>query len=273
MLRSAVVRHAILIFAVLGAVIVVFAQSPLPQPLAYHLMADQRSFIGIPNCLNVLSNLPFAVVGLLGLAVTFGRGSGRTLPFSDPWERWPYAALFAGVTLTAVGSSYYHLAPDNARLVWDRLPMAAGFMGLLTALLAERVSLTVGRWLFAPLLGAGAASVAYWYWSELQGMGDLRFYFLVQFGSLLLVALILLLYPVRYPGTAYLVAALALYAAAKGVELADQRIFMLGQIVSGHTLKHLAAAGGVASLVGMLRARSRLPIVGTTIHPNDSPPE
>jgi len=254
-------------------VIVVFVQAPMAQPLAYHLMADRRSFIGIPNGLNVISNLPFAVVGWLGLVVTLGRGSGGTPPFSDSWERWPYAALFAGVTLTAVGSSYYHLAPDNARLVWDRLPMAVGFMGLLSALVAERVSLTAGRWLFAPLLGVGAASVVFWYWSELQGMGDLRFYFLVQFGSLLLVALILLLYPVRYAGTAYLVAALAMYAAAKGFELADQRIFMLGQIVSGHTLKHLAAAGGVACLVGMLRARSRPPIVRTTIHPNDSQPE
>jgi len=228
----------------------------MPQSLAYHLMADQRSLVGIPNWLNVISNLPFAVVGWFGLAVTFDRGLNRTSPFSDSWERWPYAALFAGVMLTSVGSSYYHLAPDNARLVWDRLPMAVGFMGLLTALLAERVSLTVARWLFAPLLSAGAASVAYWYWTELQGVGDLRFYFLVQFGSLLLVSLILLLYPARYPGTKYLVAALAMYAAAKGFEVADQPIFRLGEIVSGHTLKHLVAAGGVACLVGMLRARS-----------------
>jgi hypothetical protein len=256
MRRSTIVRHSILLLTVLGTVIAVFAQPPLPQPSAYHLFADQRSFLGIPNCLNVLSNLPFAIVGLLGLAATFGRGPNRTSPFSDPWERWPYAALFAGVALTTLGSSYYHLAPDNTRLVWDRLPMSIGFMGLLTALLAERVSLSISRWLFGPLLVIGAASVAYWYWSELQGAGDLRFYLLVQFGSLLLIALLLVLYPARYRGTRYLVVALAAYAAAKGLELADQRIFALGQIVSGHTLKHLAAAGGVACLVAMLRART-----------------
>lgn len=257
MRRSASVRLCILMLTVLGTVVAVFAWPPIPQPAAYHLLADQRACLGIPNCLNVLSNLPFAMVGLLGLAATFGRDRSRTPPFSDPWERWPYAALFAGIGLTTLGSSYYHLAPDNARLVWDRLPMSVGFMGLLTAVLAERVGLRVSRWLFGPLLMVGAASVAYWYWSELQNAGDLRLYILVQFGSLLLVVLLLALYPARYPGTGYLVAGLAAYAAAKGFELADRDIFALGQIVSGHTLKHVVAAGAVACLVAMLRVRTR----------------
>jgi hypothetical protein len=255
--RSAVARHLVLVLVVLGTVVAVSAWPPVPQPPAYHQFADQRPFLGIENCLNVLSNLPFAIVGLLGLAAAFSRDPGRTPVFSDPWERWPYAALFGGVALTTIGSGYYHLAPDNARLVWDRLPMTLGFMGLLTALLAERVSLSVSRGLFAPLLGLGAASVAYWYWSELQSAGDLRLYLLVQFGSLLLVVFLLVLYPARYPGTGYLVIGLAAYAAAKGLELADERLFAFGHIVSGHTLKHLVAAGGVACLVGMLRARPR----------------
>jgi len=254
--QSVVVRHSILILAVLGTLVAVFGRASIPQPSAYHLFADRRSFLGIPNFLNVVSNLPFAVVGLLGLATTFSRGRNGTMPFADPWERWPCAALFAGVTITALGSSYYHLAPDNARLVWDRLPMAIGFMGLFTALLAERVSMSLARWLFAPLLVLGAASVAYWYWSELQNAGDLRLYFLVQFGSLLLVVMLLVLYPPRYRGTRYLVVGLAAYAAAKFLEVADQQVFALGNIVSGHTLKHLVAAAGVACLIAMLRVRS-----------------
>jgi hypothetical protein len=159
------------------------------------------------------------------------------------------------VALTALGSSYYHLAPDNTRLVWDRLPMTLGFMGLLTALLAERVGVSVGRWLLAPLVVLGAASVGYWHWSEVQNAGDLRPYLTVQFGSLLLLVLLLVLYPARSSGTGYLVAGLSLYAAAKGLELADRYVFEFGQIVSGHTLKHLAAAGGVACLAVMLRTR------------------
>lgn len=229
--------------------------SPLPQDLAYHVMADERPLLGIPNCLNVLSNLPFAFVGLLGLCTVLRREAGTRALFRDPWERWPYAALFAGIALTTAGSAYYHLSPDNARLVWDRLPMTFGFMGLLTALLAERVSLRIGRRLFVPLLLLGVSSVASWYWSEVHGRGDLRLYFLVQYGSLLLVLVLLLVYPARYPGSRYLFLGLGAYAGAKWLEAADQRIFTLGHVVSGHTLKHLAAAGAVACLVVVLRAR------------------
>jgi hypothetical protein len=211
--------------------------------------------LAIPNCLNVLSNIPFVVVGWLGLSASLFHKGLRKGPFIDPWERWPYVALFAGVALTTFGSGYYHLAPSNARLVWDRLPMSVGFMGLLTALVGERVSLSLSRVVFGPLLTAGAASVALWCWSELRNAGDLRFYLLVQFGSLLVVVLLLVLYPARYPGTRYIVVSLVAYAAAKGFELADREVFALGEVVSGHTMKHLAAAGGVACLVRMLKTR------------------
>lgn len=253
--RSLLARHVLLGAATIGALFAVAVSPPIPQPLAYHLFADARSWLGIPNALDVLSNAPFAAVGLLGLVATFSKKAHESSPFTDPWERWPYAALFIGVAATSLGSSYYHLAPDNARLVWDRLPMTVGFMGLLTALLAERLSLTLSRRLFGPLLIIGACSVVYWYWSELQHAGDLRPYLLVQFGSLMLVVLLLALYPSRYAGTRYLVAGLVAYAAAKGLEVADREVFALGHIVSGHTLKHLVAAGGVMCLVAMLRKR------------------
>jgi hypothetical protein len=245
-------RHAILAAAILAATAIVFLLPPIPQPLAYHSMADQRTLFGIPNFANVVSNLPFAIVGLIGLSVTLG--SARS-SFDDPWTRWPYVALFAGVTLTAFGSAWYHLAPDNARLVWDRLPMTIGFMGLLTAMISERVSHTAGRRLFGPLLLTGAASVFYWHWSEIQGAGDLRLYALVQFGSLLLIALLLILYPARQPGSRYLVAALAGYALSKLFESADAAVLSAGGFVSGHTLKHLVAAGSVAFIVRMLQER------------------
>lgn len=250
-----IARNAVLALSVSGAVVAVLVAPALPQDPAYHVFADRRSWLGIPNSLNVLSSLAFAVVGLLGLAATFDRRLGVTA-FSDPWERWPYAALFAGTALTAFGSAYHHLDPDDVRLVWDRLPMTLGFMGLLTAVLAERLSVSIGRRLFVPLLALGAGSVLYWYWSELQGGGDLRFYALVQFGSLLVVLLLLFLYPARYSATGYLFAGLAAYAAAKALELADQPVFALGQMVSGHTLKHLAAAGGVACVAAMIRVRT-----------------
>jgi hypothetical protein len=247
-------RHVALALAVVVCAAMTFAWPPIPQPLEYHRFADTRTFFGVPNAFDVLSNIPFAIVGLAGLVVVF-RSDRAGL--RSPWERWAYAVLFIGVTLTAFGSSYYHLAPDNDRLVWDRLPMAIGFMGLLTAIVAERVGVSVARILLVPLLVIGCASVVYWHWTETRGAGDLRFYLLVQFGSLIVVVLLLVLYEARSPGTPYLVAGLAAYAAAKGLESADRVVFEAGHIVSGHTLKHLAAAGGVACIVAMLRARSR----------------
>jgi hypothetical protein len=49
--------------------------------------------------------------------------------FIDARERWLYLVMFAGLSLTAFGSGYYHLAPDNARLVWDRIAIMMVFMG------------------------------------------------------------------------------------------------------------------------------------------------
>jgi len=247
------IRSLVLAIAGCLAIVGAFLMPPIAQPQAYHRMADERTISGIPNALNVVSNLPFAVVGLIGLMTLLSKKS----PFRDSIDRWPYVALFSGVFLTAIGSSYYHLAPDNARLVWDRLPMTVGFMGLLAALVSERVDRSAGRTLLVPLLIAGVASVLYWDWTEVRGAGDLRPYFLVQFGSLLLVALILLLYPSSGSDTRYIVGGLVVYVLAKIFEVADAEIFAIGGMVSGHTLKHLVAAAGVWCLVLMVRARPR----------------
>ena len=237
---------------ILGLVLVLGrrAQDPL-----YHRMADTTPLLGTPNFWNVVSNVPFALAGAAGLIVVFRRRA----VFVHAWDRWPYAALFVGALLTCIGSAYYHLAPDNTTLVWDRLPMTIGFMGLLTALISERVSLPAAQYLFVPLLVLGAASVIYWYHTEQRGIGDLRPYAAVQYGSLAAVVLILCLYRSQAPGGGFLWAALALYALAKVFENWDLAIYRsLGGIVSGHTLKHLAAAAGIGCLVVMIAWRSDL---------------
>ncbi len=190
------------------------------------------------------------MVGIWGLLVL-----RRTVPAIAPrMERWhvsSYAALFGGLALTAAGSAYYHLAPDNARLVWDRLPMTIGFMGLLTAMLGERVSARAARALLVPLLALGAISVAVWARTD-----DLRLYGVVQFGSLLIVLLLLVAYAGPFRDSRYVAWALALYGVAKIYEAFDATIYDAGEIVSGHTLKHLAAAGGLVPLILMLRDRA-----------------
>ncbi len=227
----------------------------IAQPLDYHNFADQRTFLAVPNFLNVISNVPFLLVGVWGLMLVLGRREFAGASFITPIERWPYAILAVGVALTCFGSEYYHLAPDNARLVWDRLPMTLAFMSILSAMVMERVNLRAGLVALGPLLLLGLASVAYWYATELGGAGDLRLYLMVQFYTLLFILLILGLFPARYTRGADLVVAMGFYVLAKIFELLDRQIFKLGHLISGHTLKHLASALAVYWIFRMLARR------------------
>jgi hypothetical protein len=243
---------SVLLGAVVIVVVAVFLFPAIPQNEAYHNFADQRALLGIPNCLNVVSNVFFLVVGLWG--IRFVWHGARLL---DPRERWPYLVFFVGVALTAFGSSWYHLHPDDHTLVWDRLPMTIGFMALVAAMIAERISVKLGLWLLVPLVVLGAASVIFWDYTQSRGHGDLRPYALAQFGSLIVVVLLIALFPPRYTRTFDFGIALALYVLAKILEATDGPIFAVGGIVSGHTLKHLAAALSTYWILRMLRLRKR----------------
>ncbi|HXJ78907.1 MAG TPA: alkaline phytoceramidase [Candidatus Methylomirabilis sp.] len=232
-----------LLWALLGAAVLAAAVvPPVPQDLRYHRMADDRTLWGIPNALNVLSSAPFILVGALGLwSLRPRRPHGRP-QFVEACERWPYGVFFAGLGLTGVGSTYYHLAPSNERLVWDRLPLAVTLMGLFAAAIAERVGVKAGLFLLGPLVAIGIASVLLWAAGEQRGHGDLRLYALVQFYPLLAIPLLALLFPSRYTRSWDLLTVVALYGLAKLFELLDAPILSLGGVVSGHTLKHLTAA-------------------------------
>jgi hypothetical protein len=249
-------RRVWLLLALIAATTLVVLLLPrIPQNEAYHNFADQRALLGIPHCLDVLSNIPFLIVGVWGMWLVLSKRAAASKCFLDPRERWPYLVFFIGVALTAFGSSYYHLHPNDSRLVWDRLPMTAGFMGLLAAMIAERISVKAGLRSLAPLLLFGVASVFYWRITQEAGHGDLRPYAFVQFGSMLAILLLVALFPPRYTRTAGLLASFGIYAVAKILEAADKPIFALGHIVSGHTLKHLTAALSAFWILRMLRAR------------------
>jgi hypothetical protein len=238
--------------AALAAAIAWLAVPPIPQDLAYHRLADSRAWLGIPNALNVLSNAGFLLIGALGLAFVLGRGARA---FQEPAERWPYVVFFGGLLLTGVGSAYYHWAPGNARLAWDRLPLAITLMGLLAATIAERIGVKAARWLLGPLVALAAGSVIYWHYTEQRGAGDLRLYALVQFYPIVAVPLLLWWLPPRYTRGSDLVAAAGTYAAAKVPELLDALILSVTRVVSGHTLKHLLAALAGYWVLHMLRYR------------------
>ena len=249
-------RAAVWLMVLAAAVIsaIAFRLPPIQQPQWYHMFADQRTFFGIPNFNDVVSNLPFAVVGLWGLAFLLRSDNQRRTHFLDNRERWPYFVAFAGLLLTAFGSAYYHLRPRNETLVWDRLPMTLVFMSLLAAIVAERISLRAGFWLLPILLAVGVVSVLQWRVSELRGAGDLRFYAAVQVYAVVFL-LIALLLPWRYTRGWDLAIIVGFYVLAKTLEALDRPIFELGHIVSGHTLKHLAAACAGYWILRMLLKR------------------
>jgi hypothetical protein len=237
-------RVTLLIAVGAAATVVVLSLPPIRQDAAYHAFADRRLVLGIPNALDVLSNLPFAVIGILGLA--------RVTRVGARWARSAFVVLFTSVTLVSIGSAYYHLAPSTATLFWDRLPMALAFMALLALTLGERLSARAGPWLLAALATTGVASIASWRVGERAGAGDLRLYALVQFLPMVLIPLALVLFPTRWLRTPDLVGVLGWYALSKLFEALDRPIFALGGIVSGHTLKHVAAATAAAWLLRLL---------------------
>lgn len=228
---------------------------PIPQDEAYHHLADARAWLGLPNALNVLSNAGFVVVGVLGVRFVLAGGPTATAAFREPRERWPYAVFFGGLLLTGLGSAYYHWAPGNERLAWDRLPLAITVMGLLDATIVERVGVRAGLRLLLPLVGLAIVSVGYWHLTEQRGAGDLRLYALVQFYPLLAIPLMLGLLPPRYTRGGDLLAAAATYALGKVPELADAAVFSLTRVVSGHTVKHLLAALAGYWVLRMLQRR------------------
>ena len=208
-------RASVLLIApAIALAITCFFIKPIAQPLSYHNFADHRSWLGIPSFGDVVSNLPFAVVGIWGLIVLFSPGK---VEFTDRRERWLYVVMFASLILTAFGSGYYHLAPDNARLVWDRIPIMIVFMALLAAVIAERVTVTVGLALFPVLEILGIASVLYWRSSELRGEGDLRFYAAVQVYAIVILLLALLL-PAKYSRGSDFAVVVGFYVLAKILE-------------------------------------------------------
>jgi hypothetical protein len=209
---------------------------PFSQDQSYHQFADQRYLFGIPNFWNVASNLPFIAIGAAGLW-QFRRDLTTVV-------------LFSGILLTGFGSAYYHLNPNDVSLFWDRLPMTLCFAAILAAVVEERVDARAGALLLWPLLAIGIFSLLVWRWT-----GDLRLYAWAQFFPFLALVLILQLFPPKYTGTSYWIVAAALYALAKLLEFYDGSIFSVGSILSGHSLKHLAAAAAGLAILRLFQTR------------------
>lgn len=201
--------------------------------------ADTRTFAGLAYAADVLSNLPFAIMGLIGAIALARRQADMAGRLPRP-VAWGAGVFFAGLLFTAMGSAWYHLAPDTTRLVWDRLGMGVGFAGMLT-LVAQRWAGPQAGW---PVL-ATALPLALVSAVLPHTHGNVVPWALVQFGGMgLLLAAALHrgapadgALPVRFG------VIVTIYALAKWFEGIDEGMFeATGHWVSGHTLKHLTAA-------------------------------
>jgi hypothetical protein len=240
-------RELALVLVIFAPLVAVFiAAPPIAQDPHYHAFADVRPLFGIPNFGNVVSNVPFLLVGLAGLRLCL---RGGTQGATRAWR-----VFFAGTTLVAFGSGYYHWAPDSAALLWDRLPMTVAFMGLLIALISEHVGERIDSKLLVPAILIGVGSVAWWRYT-----GDLRLYVWVQFAPLLAILFMLSAFPGRYTHRVYLLYAFICYALAKVAEFADPNIYSATSgVVSGHSIKHLLAAAAPFFVYLMLSRRKRV---------------
>ena len=236
-MTSAKNRRVLVLLALMAASLVgLLLLPPIAQDQSYHEFADQRTLFGIPNFWNVVSNFPFVAIGAVGL------WQFRRNPAID--------VLFLGILLTGFGSAYYHLDPNDRTLFWDRLPMAISFMAILAISIEERVDAKAGTVLLWPLIAVGVFSLLLW-----RGTGDLRLYGWVQFFPCLALPLLFLLFPAKYSGTSYWIVAAALYALAKLFEFYDSAIYSMGSILSGHTLKHIAAAAACFAVLRHFQKR------------------
>jgi hypothetical protein len=239
-------RFIILSLIASGSILAIMFIPVIPQDPSYHKFADDRMFWGIPNTFNVVSNIPLFIVGLFGLIFCVKHPATAGI--------WSWRIFFGAVILISAGSAYYHWAPNNWTLFWDRLPLVIGFMALFVSLLSEFIHPRLEAILLIPMCMLGIASVIYWHFTD-----DLRFYAWVQFFPLLYISIVSLIYRQRSAYQSYLFAALGLYILAKVAEVFDKSFFsMTHQNVSGHSLKHFLSILAVYFLYLRLRRSSSI---------------
>lgn len=233
----------------------VWSKGPIAQYTAYHQFADQRMLLGIPNFWDVVSNLPMFLLGAWMLWTTL-----RTLTYRPDFAtRWIPVVLSIGVLMTGLGSGYYHYAPDNQTLVWDRLPMTVIFIPLFAMIVYDFMQPRTGLVTFTAGVPLGLFSIWYWQHTETLGQGDLRLYVCVQFLPMLLIPLILMVSEQKKGYVVWLWRVMFWYILAKVAEHLDHEIFELTGFWSGHTLKHFFAGVALWYVLLMLLAGSVIP--------------
>jgi hypothetical protein len=225
---------------------------PVPQWPDYHDFADTRVLGFVPRAGDVVTNLAILAAGLWSLFV-------RHRVHVSPDERPAFRLLIIGSILTAFGSAYYHWEPSNARLVWDRLPLALLLTAIVSLVLADRVTPAFGRASLLPLGLLATGSVVLWGVTEAFGRGDLWLYLIVRVGASVGILVLLIARRSRYTAAALVWAAVACDGLETMAERSDWPVWRVtGGVVSGHNLKHLFGGAVIACVTGWLLRRRPL---------------
>ncbi len=223
-------------------VLVLLATGHINQLAHYHDFADQTRWLLLPNGKDVWSNVGLILIGLWACY-----GLKRVhIPFTG---RISACVLVSAIVLTGLGSSYYHLQPNDFSLIWDRLPISLICAGLLGMVFQYTHQRSDGVVLSSAVV---FAVLGVWYWHV---SGDLRLYLGMQVFTIL--ALPLWLWQARAPRaiTMALLWAIGFYIVSKVTEALDMQIFTAtAHLISGHTLKHLFATMAMACVVVAMRA-------------------
>jgi hypothetical protein len=226
-------QFKLLYFLAIIGVVVIFLIKPIQQDSDYHHFADTNELFSISNFWNVISNIPFVIIGFIGIIQILKSLNKNPLKSNYLW-------FFIGILLTGFGSGYYHLNPNDNTLIWDRLPMTISFMSFLSIIIGEFIDVVSGKKLLYPLLLTGFLSIVYWVIFQ-----DLRMYVLVQFLPIILIPIILFISKNNLNFKKYFWLILLTYSIAKFLESYDLFIYSTTfEMISGHTLKHFAAAAG-----------------------------
>lgn len=240
--------HLCCVASLIG-LILLLATPRIPHSSTHHIFADMRNFLGVPNTLNVLTTYPYLLIGVPGLVFCL---SGSCFGISLKGEVWGWVLFYVGIATAAFGSAYYHLKPDDDRVIWDRLPMMISTASLLCNLIIERVDERVGiSWLISLLMLVSVSAVFE------RAFDDLRLFIIFHFIPCIAIPILVFLFPPKYTHSAYWFWAAGFYLLSRFESLADMKVYSVDKyIISGHSLEHLCLAMVPLVLTVMLWLRS-----------------
>ncbi|KAJ8774810.1 hypothetical protein K2173_017256 [Erythroxylum novogranatense] len=204
---------------------------------------------GVPNTLNVITNFPFLIVGVVGFILSL---QGCLFNISLRGEVWGWTLFFAGIVGMSFGSAYYHLKPDDARIMWDALPMMIAYSSLLSCFMVERLGQRIGLSCLFGLLLVVLLSMVY-----ARTFNDLRLCMLFQLIPCIVIPGLAFLYPAKYTHSKYWLWAAGVCILSKFEAAFDRKIYNANRyFISGHSLEHLCSAVVPVLLAIMLLYRN-----------------